>query len=207
MYEVKKALDFNIRKIKAVIISHEHGDHRKYWYEYVRAGIPVFEPFRNDGQTIEFENSKFVIQAFPNRSRDGHWFHGNSDGSECPCYGFYIRHPEIGDLVYDTDTECVRWMFDKVNHILIEANHSKELIERDSAKYTHQITGHMEIGTTCEFLKANNNPGLRNVVLLHLSSDSANAEDFKAKAEKVVNCPVYVAEKGVEISLDLVPFY
>ena len=59
--EVKKSLNFNIRKIKAVIISHEHGDHRKYCYEYVRAGIPVFEPYRNDGYTLEFKNSQFII--------------------------------------------------------------------------------------------------------------------------------------------------
>lgn len=94
--DVKVALDFNIRKIKAVIITHEHGDHRRYWYEYVRAGIPVFEPFKNEGQTLEFDNSKFLIQAFPNQSKDGTWAHNNSDGSECPCYGFFIYHPEMG---------------------------------------------------------------------------------------------------------------
>lgn len=204
--EVKKALGFNIRKIKAVIISHEHGDHRKYWYEYARDGIPVFEPFRNEGQIIEFENSNFLIQAFPNRSKDGHWFHGNSNGAECPCYGFYVHHPDIGSLVYITDTECVRWRFGGVNHILVQANYSKDLVSDIPEKRKHVLTGHMEIGTTCEFLEKNRSPALRNVILLHLSGDSADAEDFKARAEKVVECQVYVARKGLEVDLNLCPF-
>lgn len=148
----------------------------------------------------------FKIQAFPNQSKDGHWFHGNSDGTECPCYGFYVQHPDIGSLVYITDTECVRWRFSEVNHILVEANYSKDLVSDIPEKRRHVLTGHMEIETTCEFLKANNNPGLRNVVLLHLSSESADSEDFRVKAEKVVDCPVYVAQRGLEIPLSLVPF-
>lgn len=204
--EVKKALGFNIRKIKAVIISHEHGDHRKHWHEYVRDGIPVFEPFRNEGQIIEFENSNFLIQAFPNRSKDGHWFHGNSDGTECPCYGFYIKHPDIGSLVYITDTECVRWRFSEVNHILVESNYSKDLVSDIPEKRRHVLTGHMEIDTTCEFLENNRSAALRNVILLHLSGESAYAEDFKDRAEKAAICPVYVAENGLEVDLNIYPF-
>ena len=49
LMEVKRALDFNVKKIKAVIVSHVHGDHHKYWHEYVMAGIPVFEPYKNEG--------------------------------------------------------------------------------------------------------------------------------------------------------------
>ena len=44
--EVKKALDFNVRKIKAVITTHIHSDHHQYFFQYVRAGIPVWEPFK-----------------------------------------------------------------------------------------------------------------------------------------------------------------
>lgn len=152
------------------------------------------------------KGAEFKIQAFPNQSKDGHWFHGNNDGTECPCYGFYVQHPDIGSLVYITDTECVRWRFGEVNHILAEANYSKDLVSDIPEKRKHVLTGHMEIGTTCEFLKVNRNHVLRNVILLHLSEESADAKDFKARAEKLVKCPVYVANKGLEVSLALVPF-
>lgn len=204
--EVKKALDFNIRKIVGVICSHGHKDHSGYVAEYEKAGIPVFKPYDGMKDMDLKKGAGFKTQAFPNQSKDRHWFHGNNDGAECPCYGFYVQHPDIGSLVYITDTECVRWRFSEVNHILVEANFSKDLVSDIPEKRKHVLTGHMEIETTCEFLKANNNPGLMNVVLLHLSSESSNAEDFKTKAEKVVDCPVYVAQRGLEISLDLVPF-
>lgn len=204
--EVKKALDFNVRKIVGVICSHRHKDHFQYVKEYLKAGIPVVVPEDCLNEDI-LKYSSLMVQH-PMFCRDLGGFHINAFDlvHDIECLGFHIQHSDIGNLIYASDTGYIKYHFKGLNHVLVEANHSKELIERDSAKYAHQITGHMEIKTTCEFLKVNNNPGLRNVVLLHLSSDSSDAEDFKARAEKVVKCPVYVAEKGLEISLDLVPF-
>lgn len=206
--DVKKALDFNVRKIKAVIITHIHSDHHMHWYEYVRAGIPVFEPFRNDGQSLEFDNSQFRIRAFPNKSKDGHWFHGNNDGSECPCYGFYIEHPDLGSLVYVTDTECVRWRFSRVNHILVEANHSYDLIDNEAVNYSHVMRGHMSLQTALDFISTNDNPALRNVVLLHLSDKNSDSEQFLQKTKETVKygADCYIAEKGLEVDLNLCPF-
>lgn len=141
----------------------------------------------------------FKIQAFPNQSKDGHWFHGNNDGAECPCYGFYVQHPDIGSLVYITDTECIRWRFSEVNCIMAEANYSKDLVSDIPEKRRHVLTGHMEIGTTCEFLEKNRSPALRNVILLHLSEESGSPKEFQERAKKVAKCPVYVAEKGLEV--------
>ena len=35
--KVKKALNFNVMKIKAVLITHIHSDHHFYWFQYARA--------------------------------------------------------------------------------------------------------------------------------------------------------------------------
>lgn len=191
--EVKKALDFNVLKIVGVVASHSHGDHAKHVVEYEKAGIPVFKPYDGMKDMNLKGGAGFKIQAFD-------LVH------DVPCYGFYISHPDIGNLIYASDTEYIKWRFSKVNHILVESNYSKDLVSDIPEKRRHVLTGHMEIDTTCEFLKANNNPDLRSVVLLHLSGESADAEDFKAKAEKVVDCPVYVAQKGMEIDLKLLLF-
>lgn len=206
--EVKKVLDFNIRKIKAVIITHEHGDHRKYWYEYVRSGIPVFEPFKNDGNTFTFSDSRFLITAFPNRSKDGHWFHVNNDGSECPCYGFYIQHPEIGCLVYVTDTECVRWRFSNVNHILAEANYSDDLLDHEAVNHERVLRSHMSLQTALDFISTNDNPALKNAILVHLSDKNANSAQFLQKTKDTVKygTDCYIAEKGLQVNLNLCPF-
>lgn len=206
--KVKKALNFNVMKIKAVLITHIHSDHHFYWFQYARAGIPVFEPFRLDGSNLEFDNSQFRVMAFDNRDKSGRWLHNNSDGSECPCYGFHITHPEIGSLVYATDTEYVRWRFKAVNHILCEANYDMQFVDRDEPNYEHRLRGHMSLDTALEFISTNDNPALRNVVLIHLSDKSADSALFKQKTEETIKygADVYVAEKGLEISLDLCPF-
>lgn len=206
--EVKKTLNFNVMKIKAVLITHEHGDHRKYWFEYVRAGIPVFEPFKLDGSSLGFDNSQFRVMAFENQDKSGRWLHNNGDGSECPCYGFCITHPDMGSLVYATDTEYVRWRFKGVNHILCEANYDMQFVNRDEPNYEHRLRGHMSLDTALDFISINDNPALRNVVLIHLSDKSADSALFKQKTEETVKygADVYVAHKGLEVSLDLCPF-
>ena len=206
--KVKKALNFNVMKIKAVLITHIHSDHHFYWFQYARAGIPVFEPFRLDGSNLEFDNSQFRVMAFDNRDKSGRWLHNNSDGSECPCYGFHITHPEIGSLVYATDTEYVRWRFKAVNHILCEANYDMQFVDRDEPNYEHRLRGHMSLDTALEFISTNDNPALRNVVLIHLSDKSGDPALFKQKTEETIKygADVYVAKKGLEISLDLCPF-
>lgn len=206
--DVKKALVFNTRKIVGVIAGHRHSDHSGYIKDYARAGIRSLatSDFWNENagewwfqygekydETREyFKIGNFGIKAFPLKH-------------SVPCFGFYITHPDMGILVYASDTEYIKYTFKGVNHFLVEANYSTELVERDSAKYEHQITGHMNIDTTCRFLKKNNNCNLKTVTLCHISADCGNAEDFKARAEEVVDCPVYVARKGLEISLDLIP--
>lgn len=191
--EVKRALDFNVRKIKAVIISHEHGDHRKYWYEYVTAGIPVFEPYKGEGTIFQISHDSFWIKAFE-------LVH------DVPCYGFYIQHPEMGALIYASDTEYIKYRFKGLNHILVECNYDKRFIPEDAVNRYHVLEGHMELQTTKNFLRVNNNADLRNVVLLHLSASNSDPVVFQEETRQVVDCPVWIAKKGLEVDLRLVPF-
>ncbi len=184
----KKALDFNISKIVGVVISHSHGDHAKYAGEYEKAGIPVFRPYESEMERQVRSYGEFVIRSFP-------LVH------DVPCYGFLICHPETGNVLYASDTEYIKYRFRNLNHILIECNYSRELILEDAVNRSHVMTGHMELQTTMNFLRANNNPNLRNVVLLHMSARNSVLDEFVAEAGKVIQCPVWAAEKGLEVDL------
>lgn len=193
--EVKIALDFNISKITGVIVSHIHSDHSKAVSEYEKAGIPVFKPYKSDMERQVRKYGDFVIKSFP-------LVH------DVPCFGFLVCHPECGKVLYVSDTEYVKYRFKNLNHILVEANYDKELFSEDepSQKRNHVLSGHMEIGTTCEFLRVNQNPDLRSIVLLHLSENNSDPEKFKSVAAKRVNCPVYIAKSRLEVDLNLCPF-
>lgn len=194
--EVKIALDFNISKIVGVIASHIHSDHSKAVSEYEKAGIPVFKPYESEMEQQVRKYGKFVIKSFP-------LVH------DVPCFGFLIHHPECGKVLYASDTEYVKYRFKNLSNILVEANYSKDLLSESgeaAEKRNHVLSGHMEIGTTCEFLRVNQNPELRNVMLLHLSEDNADSDKFRDMAFRGVDCPVYIAKKGLEIDLSLCPF-
>lgn len=125
---------------------------------------------------------------------------------DVPCYGFWIHHPIIGKMVYVTDTEYVRWRFRGINHILVEANYSEEYINNDAINRNHVLQGHMSLKTALDFISVNDSSELRNVILLHLSGENANAELFRQQATKVTNKQVYIAEEGLEVDLNLCPF-
>lgn len=145
----------------------------------------------------------YVIQGRPSWSAQFLIASVNGSGK----YGFLISHPEMGRLLYITDTELIKWRFYDVHQILVEANYSKKIIQEDDPNYEHVCRGHMELETTLEFLKVNKSMDLRNVVLLHLSDDNSDAELFAARAKEVVGmADVYVADRGMEIELNKEPF-
>ncbi len=185
---VKKALDFNISKIAGVVVSHSHGDHAKHVGEYEKSGISVFRPYESDMERQVRTYGEFVIKSFP-------LVH------DVPCCGFLIWHPETGKVLYASDTEYIKYRFRNLNHIFVECNYSKDLIPEDSVNRSHVMTGHIELQTVLEFLRANNNPNLQNVVLIHMSAINSDPEEFVAEAGKVVQCPVWAAEKGLKIDL------
>ena len=188
--EVKKALGFNIKKIKGVLVSHVHSDHSKYASEYEKSCVPVYKPYETGERIQHFD--KFTVKPF-------------ALTHDVPCFGFYIRHPEIGSLIYATDTEFVKYKFPNINHILIESNYCAEDLSFDAENKEHVITGHMEISTALDFVKENDNDDLREVVLMHLSQENADGEKFLRMAKSATNKPVFIAQKGLEIDLSLIP--
>lgn len=195
--EIKKGLNWNIRNVVGCIVSHAHSDHSKSVKDFEAMGIPVFAPYRSLKPMI-IGDYRLKVQAFDLTTIDGRWTHTNADGSECPCYGFLITHPEMGKMLYITDTELIKWRFKDINHILLGVNYDKDLIDRDNTgKANHVFRGHLSIDTACDFVKANHSDSLQNVIMCHLSSENADRDSFIEKMKKVAcGANVDVAEVG-----------
>ena len=194
--EIKKGLNWNIRNVVGCIVSHVHSDHSKSVKDFEDMGIPVCKPYEALLMNQFLANSYFTVRTFDLTTLDGRWTHTNADGSECPCYGFLITHPEMGRMLYITDTNLIKWRFKNINHILLGVNYDKDLIDNeDSAKVNHVYRGHMSIDTACDFAKANNSKDLQNVIMCHLSKSNADKDLFIEKMKKAVpNANVDVAE-------------
>ena len=178
--------------------SHPPLDHSKSLNDFKSMGIPVFAPYISE-KPMKIGNGDFIIQAFDLKTLDGRWTHTNADGSECPCYGFLIAHPEMGRMLYITDCELIKWKFKDINHILLGVNYDKDLIDTDNPKANHVFRGHLSIDTACEFVKSNNSNDLQNVIMCHLSSENADRDSFIEKMKKVAGTAnVDVAEPNKE---------
>ena len=188
--EVKKAVGYNISKIVGAVVSHEHGDHAKYLSQYERL-YPIFSPALGRGdRKSTFGN--FKIYSFP-------------VVHDVDCYGFYIEHPDMGRLVFATDTQYVKYCFRslRVNHIMIECNYQVGRFEVSSAKSEHVISGHMSEQAAMEFVNANTTEALRTVLFVHLSSENADWEEVTEDLRKMAQnrFKTYVAYSGLKINL------
>ena len=193
--EVKKALGFNIRSIKGVIVSHAHSDHNGYAHEYEASGIPVWKPYMTESL------------------RGTEWFGGFEVFSfgvvhDVPCCGFLIKHSDIGRMLYVTDTEYVKYTFHNLSTMLIEANYSDEYINKAEAKYKHVVTGHLSLQTCLGCIEANKSDGLNHIILCHLSEGNGDPEGFRSAVKEMapIGCTVDVAEPGLVVDLSDVPF-
>ena len=196
--EIKKGLNWNIRNVVGCIVSHVHSDHSKSVKDFEDMGIPVCKPYEALLMNQFLANSYFTVRTFDLTTLDGRWTHTNSDGSECPCYGFLITHPEMGRMLYITDCEVIKWRFKGINHILLGTNYDKDLVNVDNkSKANHVFRGHLSIETACDFVNANYSDSLQNVIMCHLSSENADSDIFIEKMKKVAkNANVDVAVAG-----------
>ena len=176
-------------------------------------GIPVYTAFETQ-TALEVITGERTIALSPNKScQIGSFtvvpFNVPHD-TEIECYGYLIKHDEMGKLLFLTDLEYCKYDFSNqmVNHILCEANYDMQLVNRDEPNYEHRLRGHMSLDTALKFISTNDNPALRNVVLIHLSDKSGDPALFKQKTEETIKygANVYVAESGLEVDMNLCPF-
>lgn len=124
-------------------------------------------------------------------------------------FAYIIEHEEFGKLVFATDLTYFPYKVKGVNHLLIEANNSEDLIIDNLCKnetiHSHNEY-HMEISKTIEAIKRNINPELRTLMLIHLSDGQSDEKLFQKMIFEEVGIKPIVAEKGIEIPLDKFDF-
>ena len=190
--EMKIAISFQINRVVGCIVSHCHKDHAGYITQYEGCGLKVYKPYEAIGDIGYARFGSFFIQSFP-------LVH------DVPCFGFLILNPNMGRILYATDTEYIRYRFKNLNYVIVEANYANELLDdelEDGTKRTHVLRGHMELQTTKRFLKNNVDENTRAVVLAHLSNENADGNLFISEIESVLSPfgAIAIAKKGLVVN-------
>lgn len=128
---------------------------------------------------------------------------------DVPCIGFVIEHPEMGKLLFATDTMMLEYRFSGLNHILIEANYSDEIIEQNiesgvvrGVMRDRLMTTHLSLENAIGMLKANDLTNVNEIILIHLSNNNSDVGEFRRRVMSATGKPVYVAEKGLEVEVN-----
>lgn len=203
-----KEMKFKRGLIVGALVTHEHGDHAKYVEKYLEAAIPVYMS-SGTASKLEFKTKRRPAILTKNKVfRVGNFLvlaFDTKHDSEEPV-GFLIRHPEMGQIVFATDTYYLPYKFECLSHIMIECNYDNHIIDRnvEEGKVPYFVRdrvneSHMSLETCIETLKANDLSNVNNIVLLHLSSKNSNPEFFKREVENETGKIVTIAKKGVDI--------
>lgn len=206
--DVKKALDFNIRKVVGCLITHQHNDHAKYIKSMVDNGfytLALPEVWVAKG----IQSTRSISLELGKGYKFGNFkvlpFNANHD---VPCVGYLIDHPDSGKIMFLTDSCACEYRFQDLNHILIECNYShKKLTEAINSGRTllsqrvRLMTSHMELDACKEILATTDLSKVENIVLIHISDNNADEEHFVSEVERATGKVVYAARKGLTINL------
>lgn len=213
--DIKKALDFDLSKVVGAICTHEHMDHSKSIWDVMKLGINVYSSHGTLKSRFVEEQSRAKVIKSQQSFTVGNFnilpFDVMHDAAEP--LGFLISHPDCGKVLFLTDTYYCKYTFPGLNNIIIEANYSKEVIDRkfgvDSGKEflrNRILKSHFSLANCKDMLSANDLTKVNNIVLIHLSDSNSDEKQFQKEVAELTGKNVTVASNGMKINFNKTPF-
>jgi phosphoribosyl 1,2-cyclic phosphodiesterase len=207
--QILEGLNFDLEGIIGCLVTHEHKDHSKAIESLNNNGIDVYAS-KGTFETLKIENHRNKIIKSEEVFKIGNFtilpFEAKHDAKEP--LGFLINHKDIGNLLFITDSYYCEYNFKDLNHILIECNYSKNILDENIENGVIPVSlrnrivkSHFELGNVIEFLKSNDLKNVKTLMLLHLSSSNSDAELFMNEIVKNTGLAIDVAQGGLQIYL------
>ena len=201
----------NVRRIKALLLTHEHGDHARYWGDYNLRGIrciasagtwnALWQNRRGEQEGAKamrpINAGNFTIMPFETQH----------DAAEP--LGFLIRYHPTGETVlYATDTYYLKHTFPGVNYWIVECNYCEDLIdaETDAVLRNRLKESHMSLRRLKDALKANDLRETAKIVLVHLSDQRSDERRMVQEIGDQTGIETVAAAAGMTIDLERTPF-
>lgn len=207
---IQEGLNYHTGKVVGCLVSHEHKDHCKSIEQLIENGIDVYTS-TGTIKSLELEES-YRLKSIKSHEliKVGGFtilpFDTQHDAVEP--LGFLIQHKDMGKLLFITDSYYCKYKFKGLDHILVECNYQRDLLEENIENgmlpewLRDRITkSHFELENVKEFLKSSELSRTKNIVLVHLSSQNSDGELFRREIEKETGRPVFIAKKGLELNI------
>jgi ribonuclease BN (tRNA processing enzyme) len=208
MSEVKKAINFRLLDVVGCIVSHRHGDHAKYAAKYAESGVDVYGP-KDVEDNIKFPFGRYHTLLDERTRQIGDFFivpfHNYHD---VEIYGYLIRHPKMGTLLFSTDTYVMGLYLTGVDHFLIEANYSDALLKEntwngsiDKKQADRIMISHLSLDYAVKYLRECKAEQAKTITLCHLSERNSDPIMFQKTVAGAFGVPTYIAQKGLIVEL------
>lgn len=192
--EIQRKTNFQISSIAGALITHEHMDHCKAVKDLLKAGVDCYMNQATQS-ALGVSGHRVKVIAPMQQFKVGEWtilpFSLEHDVDNLG----YLIGDGIQKVVYITDSYYCRPKFTGLTHILIECNHSYEILDRNNLEpfiKNRLIKSHFSLENVKEFLRANDLSRVQEIYLIHLSDGNSDAELFKREIAELTGKMVFV---------------
>ena len=202
--DIQRYCRFNFVHLCGVLVTHQHGDHCKAVSDLLKLGHRVYM-LKDTAEAIYVAGHHKVVYITPKIQ----FSVGNFTilpfelEHDVPNVGFLITDGEE-KLLYITDTYYCRYKFRDVDHILVECNHSYEILknrvyddELSKQRMERLVKSHFALENVIKFLQSMDLSKCKDIHLIHLSNENSNEAEFKKAVQAATGKLVIVhQEKG-----------
>lgn len=199
--EIQRGLNYQVTSLAGCFLSHEHGDHSKAARDIMKAGIDVYAS-RGTIEALGLTGHRVRPVKAREQFKVGTWtvlpFETQHDAAEP--LGFLLANRAGDKLLYLTDTAYCRYRFRGLTHLMLECNHSLDIIRANVEAgavpvelKNRIIKTHFGLDNVKDFLRANDLARAQEIWLIHLSEGNSHAERFKREIQSLTGKMVIVA--------------
>lgn len=205
------ALGWHTSHVAGCLVTHEHGDHAKYIRDYARL-MPVYTSQGTaDALNLQTYTSTNLRILAPLHTVQLGGFSvrpipAQHDAAEP--FAYLIDHPDMGRLLFATDTYYLRYRFPHLNHLMVECNYSLPLLQASveagivpEAVMQRTLSSHFSLEHLLDMLHANDLSRVVQIVLIHLSARNSDSEAFCRKITAETGKYTIAAKRGLQIAL------
>lgn len=203
--ELRERIGFRVSDLAGCLLSHEHTDHSRAARDVLRAGVDLYAT-QGTIDALELTGHRLRPIRAHQQVRIGTWtvlpFDTVHDAAEP--VGLLLASQTGAKVLYLTDSAYCRYRFRGLTHLLVEANWSRELLDRNVREGVIDETlaarirrNHMSLERLLQMLAANDLSRVEAIWLLHLSDQNSDEEMFARRVREATGRPVYVAAREV----------
>ena len=207
---IRKGVGFQVSALAGCLVTHAHGDHASATVDVMAAGVDVYASKETHAHVRN-------AQALRNRPYAEHRAHVVAAEEEFVvgdwivmpfatvhdvpgALGFLVGSPDGSRLLFLTDTAYSPKRFEGLTHVAAEANWDEESIRAnhasgriDPSRAIRTIRTHMSLERLIDMLRENDLSRVKEIHLLHLSSENSDEARFKRRVEEAVGMSTFVA--------------